>query len=290
MTRIVVGAEKSPEGVAAVEWALQEAVRRDLPLLVVCAWSDPVTAGYPIGSALVGSAEEVEAEAARIAADVVKVASESVVGADRADVQVVALRGGAGPVLVQAAEGAELVVVGTRSASAVARALLGCVSVHVLRHATCPVAVVPAPRRTDGRPGRVLVGVDHVSSSAALRWAADEAKRRGAVLVPVLARTTAWSGAKDDELEPMSLRQLETSERRSLQALVPVDSGVTVEPEVVVGHPGKALVDIAAPQDVLVVGHRRRRGRVGTLLGSTGVYVAEHAQCPVVVVREHTTG
>lgn len=289
MARIVVGAERSPEGVAAVEWALEEAVRRNLPLLVVRAWSDPVTVGYPLSGVLVASAEEAEAEAARTAADVVKEAGENVVGADGVDVQVVALRGSAGPVLARAAEGADLLVVGTRSASAVARALLGSVSVHVLRHATCPVAVVPAPQPTDSRPGRVLVGVDHASSSAALRWAADEAERRDAVLVPVLAREAAWKAVKGEDLEPMSLRQLEASERRALQALVPADTGVAVEPEILVGHPGKALVHLAAPQDVLVVGHRRRRGPVGTLLGSTGVYVAEHGSCPVVVVRESAT-
>jgi nucleotide-binding universal stress UspA family protein len=45
------------------------------------------------------------------------------------------------------AEGADLVVVGTRGRSAAGRMLLGSVSDHVVRHASCPVLVV----RPDGR-------------------------------------------------------------------------------------------------------------------------------------------
>jgi len=45
------------------------------------------------------------------------------------------------------AEGADLVVVGTRGRSGAGRMLLGSVSDHVVRHAACPVLVV----RPDGR-------------------------------------------------------------------------------------------------------------------------------------------
>jgi nucleotide-binding universal stress UspA family protein len=49
------------------------------------------------------------------------------------------------------AEGADLVVVGTRGRSGAGRMLLGSVSDHVVRHASCPVLVVrPAARRGDG--------------------------------------------------------------------------------------------------------------------------------------------
>jgi len=49
------------------------------------------------------------------------------------------------------AEGADLVVVGTRCRSGAERMLLGSVSDHVVRHAGCPVLVVrPASRHADG--------------------------------------------------------------------------------------------------------------------------------------------
>jgi nucleotide-binding universal stress UspA family protein len=49
------------------------------------------------------------------------------------------------------AEGADLVVVGTRGRSGAGRMLLGSVSDHVVRHAACPVLVVrPATRHVEG--------------------------------------------------------------------------------------------------------------------------------------------
>ena len=49
-----------------------------------------------------------------------------------------------GPAIVEAAnaEGADLVVVGTRGRNRVERAVLGSVSDHVVRHAPCPVLIV----------------------------------------------------------------------------------------------------------------------------------------------------
>jgi nucleotide-binding universal stress UspA family protein len=49
------------------------------------------------------------------------------------------------------AEGADLVVVGTRGRSGAGRLLLGSVSDHVVRHASCPVLVVrPTNRHVEG--------------------------------------------------------------------------------------------------------------------------------------------
>ena len=49
------------------------------------------------------------------------------------------------------AEGADLVVVGTRGRSGAGRMLLGSVSDHVVRHAGCPVLVVrPSTRHAEG--------------------------------------------------------------------------------------------------------------------------------------------
>lgn len=57
--------------------------------------------------------------------------------------------GDTGDSIVSAAEAeqADLVVVGTRGRSGAGRMLLGSVSDHVVRHATCPVLVVPPARR-----------------------------------------------------------------------------------------------------------------------------------------------
>jgi len=69
-------------------------------------------------------------------------------GLERGDVRVVAVRGRAGEVLVQEAEGAALLVVGSRSRSRLEGMLLGSVALHCVVHAPCPAMVVrpePAP-------------------------------------------------------------------------------------------------------------------------------------------------
>lgn len=68
------------------------------------------------------------------------------------------------------------------------------------------------------------------------------------------------------------------------------DLRVPVDPAVLSGHVGRTLVGHASAQDVVVVGSRGRRAPVGAVLGSTSLYVAEHARCPVVVVRARYAG
>jgi glycerol-3-phosphate dehydrogenase len=58
-----------------------------------------------------------------------------------------------------------------------------------------------------------------------------------------------------------------------------------VEPRVLNGHAGKALVAAARPRDLLVLGTRRRAGLHGWFVGSVGSYVVHRAVCPVVVTR-----
>ena len=59
-----------------------------------------------------------------------------------------------------------------------------------------------------------------------------------------------------------------------------------VEPEVVTGHAAAALLEMAGPADVIVVGSRGRGGFRGLLMGSTSTQCAQHATCPVVVVPD----
>lgn len=66
-----------------------------------------------------------------------------------ADVSFLVWEGDPGEAIVEAAaaEGADLIVVGSRGHGAVGRFLIGSVSDHVVRHATCPVMVVRATNR-----------------------------------------------------------------------------------------------------------------------------------------------
>ena len=198
----------------------------------------------------------------------------------------VAVQGRATEVLTRASENADLVVVGTRSAGALSRGILGSVSASVLHHAHCPVVVVPEPRDEPTAARRVVVGVDHSPSSIhALGWASEDAERRSWPLVPVLVRETAGL-ASGRSGEAVDLARLEASERAALVAAAQQHHpDLTVEPEVLSGHAAHALLDFTHPGDVVVLGARGRGGFRSLLLGSTSTAVAEHARCPVVVIR-----
>jgi nucleotide-binding universal stress UspA family protein len=60
--------------------------------------------------------------------------------------------GAAGPVLVEASEGADMLVLGHRGLGAVRSAMLGSVGLHCVLHATCPVTVVRPAAVTQTTP------------------------------------------------------------------------------------------------------------------------------------------
>ncbi|MFC9330169.1 universal stress protein [Kitasatospora sp. NPDC057015] len=131
---------------------------------------------------------------------------------------------------------------------------------------------------------RVIVGINgSLSSLAALYRAVEEAGRRDALLVPVIA----WSTA-DRELRPVS--ELEHAARRRLdtafeQAFGGYPADLVIRPLVVRSEPGSALVAAAGrPDDLLVLGSGHH-GRVQRALhGSVAGHCRAHARCEVVVV------
>jgi nucleotide-binding universal stress UspA family protein len=284
----VVGVDPSPSGAAALQWALHEAVVTDASVLAVRAWSPNA---YAMEAYLYAppEAEPIEAATAQLEADEqLKLAVEQVPGVDALACTATALLGPAAQVLVaQAADGdadGDMVVVGSRSHGALSRAVLGSVSSSVLHHATGPVTVVPEPRDSDGTSARVVVGVDHSAASlTALAAAVAQARRRGLSLVPVYVHEPIEMPRGGAQAPSLAL--LEQSERHQLEAAAKAAGASDVEADVRVGHPVVELLRIARPQDLLVVGSRGRGGFAGLLLGSTSTQLAQHAPCPVLVVR-----
>jgi nucleotide-binding universal stress UspA family protein len=146
--------------------------------------------------------------------------------------------------------------------------------------------------------GKIVVGIDgSAHSSAALRWAADEAALRSARLeivhawsfVPVA--TPADSGlvpmawTDNVELLDVTRQAAEDAAAAQVEDVLGADHGATVS--VVEGGPAEALLDAAKDADLLVVGNRGRGNLAAALLGSTSAKVADSAPCPVVVVRAH---
>lgn len=284
MNRIVVGVDPSPSGAAALDWALREAVSTGATVHAVRAWNLSAYAmeGYMYASPDV---EPMESTRAQLEADEqLKLAVDRVVGADDVEATATAVVGAPSQVLVEQSRDSVMVVVGSRGLGALSRAVLGSVSSAVLHHATAPVVVVPEPRDSDGSAPRVLVGMDHSPAArTALAAAARQAQRRGATLVPVYVHEPIEVRSGGAHAPQLSL--LESSERHQLEAAAQDAGAADVQAEVLVGNAVEQILAIARPQDLVVVGSRGRGGFAGLLLGSTSTQLAQHAPCPVLVVR-----
>jgi nucleotide-binding universal stress UspA family protein len=141
--RIVVGVDGSPGSRAALRWAVGQAALNGAVVDVVMAWQIPAElesfAWAPV------YAEE-PGEFAAFATDVKKtletVVSGEVEPADRQRVTSRVVNGHPAEVLLEAAAGADLLVVGHRGHGAFADALLGSVGQYCVHHAQCPVLVM----------------------------------------------------------------------------------------------------------------------------------------------------
>lgn len=273
---VVVGVNDTSESTLALHWAVVEARLRQRPLHVVSTYhlSDPGAMAPPPTAPILRSpprqirdAHERALEYARNHLDVDDVSGELVPG-------------GAAPALRQAAETAELLVVGARE-----RMTRHSVSHAVAAHASCPTVVV---RRRTGRPTRTIVAALDGSerSECAAAFAFEEAKLRSATVEAV----HYWMPIGPDpgykewvERTGLDLREQVYESVAALRRKYPT---VSAYERVLEGHPAEELAARSANADMVVVGSRGRGRLVGALLGSVSQGLLDQAHCPVVVVKD----
>ncbi|QGV77357.1 universal stress protein [Streptomyces ficellus] len=135
---------------------------------------------------------------------------------------------------------------------------------------------------------RVVVGVDgSASSQAALRWAARHAQLIGGMVEAVCAwDTPSEAGWVGPATEPgFDLEQARRGFAEEIRAVFGDHKPVEVREELVRGDPSEVLVRASEGAELLVVGSRGRGGFARAMLGSVSQRCAQHAACPVVVVR-----
>ncbi|MFH8606759.1 universal stress protein [Streptomyces sp. NPDC018029] len=254
---LVVGVDGSQDSSRAVDWALDEAVRRGGGLRIVHASSWEWYEGHEPSMGISG--DSVQAYAERIVTQAVEHASRRTVAAKVTCVEVISQVPPEDPAaaLIRESHRASAVVVGTRGPGSLAGLLLGSVSLSVAAHAAAPVIVVRGSGESHGsRFGRVAVGVDLAErSTAALDFAFRAAELRGAALRAV----HAWRCPAHE---------------------VPDHSRGD---DVVEGSARTALLAAASDADLLVVGARRRKGHVGMQLGPVNHAVLHHCASPVAI-------
>jgi nucleotide-binding universal stress UspA family protein len=134
---IVVGVDGSPGSLAALRWAIREGYVRGMREHAVTAWEFPVASTFG-DMATVGDFHPVSAAGEILLA---ALADAGVAGDDETGDHGA---GGGAPaeVLMKKAEGAELLVVGSRGYGRIFGALLGSVSQYVAARAPRPVVVI----------------------------------------------------------------------------------------------------------------------------------------------------
>jgi len=138
---------------------------------------------------------------------------------------------------------------------------------------------------TDPRP-RIVVGVDGSDpSKLALRWA---------------ARTAA---AEDARIDAVMVWQVPTLAYRSIGPIIDMQDATEnalmhavddvfgerrpndMQLRALQGGAASVILDASRDALMVVVGSRGRGGFAGLLLGSVSAKIAEHAECPVLIVR-----
>ena len=149
---VVVGVDGTSAGDAVIAFAFAAASARGTGLVAVHTWTDLL-----LETAFAGGAAALDF--APLAQRVEEVFGERLAGWQEKYPEVVVSRQvsreRAAPALLRHAEGAQLLVVGTRGRGGFRGLLLGSTSQHLLHHAPCPVAVIPTAEHTtpeDERP------------------------------------------------------------------------------------------------------------------------------------------
>ncbi len=282
---ITVGYDGSNCAQRAVDWAAAEAEQRHATVRVVACFSMPVVA-EPWYVPPPMDASGVSADARRRV--------DSVITRVRATHPAVTFEpvvemGDAVDRLVAVAAGSAVLVVGTHGHGPLDTWRLGSVAHAVARRAPCPVVVVPDVR-AGPQQHRIVVGIDgSPPSTAALRWACDEADDRDADLLVVHVwdypyDTATTSSPARDLTEIDAALQLEAAVRTARER-----RRGPVKELLVSGSTTTELVEQARDADLIVVGSRGRNPVRTLLFGSVSQTVSTRSPCPVVIVRGDDT-
>ena len=140
--QIVVGIDGSGGGAKALDFAFEEARRRDADLTGIYAWHYPTLAATPapFGGVPLPPMKEMESAAKEGLHHIL----EGIDVPEGVRFEGVVREGSPARVLIEASDDADLIVIGTRGHGGFTGLLLGSVSQQVVSHSKCPVLVVPS--------------------------------------------------------------------------------------------------------------------------------------------------
>ena len=185
----------------------------------------------------------------------------------------------------------DMIVMGTRGRSGIARVALGSVAEGIFRQASCPVLTV-GPHISDNTEGhlgmkKILFATDFSPASmSALPFAVSLAQdhQAGLTILHVIGEAEARELVHANDYVESMLRQL--------RELVPSDARSECKPNARLeeGSAAEKILEVALAEgiDLIVLGIRGTAGHVGAtthVSRSTAHRVVSESQCPVLTIR-----
>jgi nucleotide-binding universal stress UspA family protein len=137
-SRIVVGVDGSPSSLDALRWAITQARSTGATVDAIATWEQPL-ATYGFGYYVPVLSSDLADAFGKVLDD--SIAKVQDAGA-AVEIHPKVVEGHPAQVLMQAAQRADLLVLGNRGHGAFAGALLGSVGQYCVQHAPCPVVIV----------------------------------------------------------------------------------------------------------------------------------------------------
>ena len=269
MERIVLGYDGSPAAIAALNWTAARSTRGMTKV-------DVVLVAPPSSQDRTPGVERLaEAEAAL---------RERIPGLE---VELHRLDGTVTTSLAEAAEGADLVVIGIHTGHPIRAAATGWTPLRVSLRLQTPVCIVPAGWTEGDDP--VTVGVaDDGSSNAALDFGVTEASTTGvglrlvhSWLMPSPTFDYGTALTVDPEVVIDGHRRILDGAARRVLRQRPT---LSVTRELIRDSRSAALLRYTSRSSLLLIGTHRRGVLAGALLGSVAQEVLWRADCPVCIV------
>lgn len=193
---------------------------------------------------------------------------------------------GASPGTAPATE-ADVLVIGVRQASPVARALSGWVPERITANSGIPVIAVP--EHWEEHHGGIVVGIDADTSDTALAFAAERALTAGCELtivrawqIPTVSTPYGYAYVEEDrEIWAHQAEELVGHFARRALAQFP---GLRVRTAVREGRAGHVIAGLSDSASLLVVGRRHHTLLGGALFGSVGQQLLRDSGIPVATV------
>jgi nucleotide-binding universal stress UspA family protein len=275
---IVVGVDGWSEGMRALRWAADEAVRAGTWLHVVHAWQSPLysTLGGPDGK----SSHAHRDPNSRAIEDVLGSATALV---HRRNPTLVVrsslLVGDAGHLLADLSATAELVVIGCRGLNYLSGLMLNSVGRRLIAHASGPVVVVRGIRQHSGPIVAALSEGPY--SAATLHAAVTMAVSRGAPLHVVHVNDSVRHQRPDGQVSQRLCAEFAAFVEELLrQEQAP---GLVVTSDVLCCSSKTAMDEVSKTARLVVVGSHTHHAILGPLFGDLSQTAAAEAGCPVMI-------